>query len=153
MLGPILPRALVKEACANNSSELMYNVVCVKWLLLEFICFMHSLYKLSNRLVFKLNNILTRRPSLQKKVSSTFLSALHFKALSTFSSEGCGLYPAIGGRHVIAFPKHSGLYAAPSTNMHVTAMLHAAPFLNLTILLFLASPLRSWVKRRSEVGA
>lgn len=86
ILGPILPRALINEACANNSSELMYNVVCVKWLLLEFICFMHSLYKLSNRLVLKLNNILTRRPSLQKKVSSTFLSALHFKALSTFSS-------------------------------------------------------------------
>lgn len=68
MLGPILPRALIKEACANNSAELMYNVVCVKWLLLEFICFMHSLYKLSNRLVLKLNNILTQRPSLQKSL-------------------------------------------------------------------------------------
>lgn len=74
-LGPIPPRALVKEACANNS-EHMYNVVCVKWLLLEFICFMHSLYKLCNRLVRKLNNILTQRPSLQKE--SQALSCRHF---------------------------------------------------------------------------
>lgn len=98
-LGPIPPRALVKEACANNS-ELMYNVVCVKWLLLEFICFMHSLYKLCNRLVLKLNNILTRRPSLQKE--SQALSCRHFtskhfppilpKAVDCIQQSGDGMW-------------------------------------------------------------
>lgn len=74
--GKICPGALAE---AHHLSELMYSVARVKWWLLEFICFMRSPYRLCNRPVLKLNNVLTRRPLRQKSQAlflGTFLQRL-----------------------------------------------------------------------------
>lgn len=84
MAGKICPGALAE---AHHLSELMYSVARVKWWLLEFICFMRSPYKLCNRPVLKLNNVLTRRPS-RKKSQALFLGTFLQRLWIVSSNQG-----------------------------------------------------------------